>query len=499
MRYIWIGSLMCLLATGWLSCKKMLDVDATRAVTEENMWKTKNDAWAGSFACYSLLRAAMANENAYWAYGDMRGGDFTVTKRGDLQALRSSNLTSNYPAMDAWRDWRRFYAVIAQCNLALSKLPGITEQDNRYPRSEMKLDMAQVRFIRAFTYFYIVRVWGDVPLITAPFEGEFMASTREDWNKVLDFAMGEVLAAAKDLPWKFDGTNPEQQGTYRGQGGSHWQSILATRGACYDLAAHIAAWKKDYVNALNYINIILDNKARNSYEYVTDNNMLVAPSGTSGSTFRGRTNWNIFQLDFNIDHAEISTTGQLEYWTLRSPDVPKAEAEIYVTKDSILNIYSSASDVRASIFFTDMTSVQPMFYKLRMLASEVRNPPLRLFNAAIVVFRFEELSLLRAECYARTKNLPAARTELNTLRARRYIEEVPATATEGELLDLILAERRRELIGEGWRWFDLMSFGKVPAYSKLSATDVQNGGAYWPLAKNTLSLNPQLTQYSYWK
>lgn len=499
MRYIWIGSLMCLLATGWLSCKKMLNVESTRAVTEENMWKTKNDAWAGSFAAYSLLRAAMANENAYWAYGDMRGGDFTVTKRGDLQALRSSNLTSNYPAMDAWRDWRRFYAVIAQCNLALSKLPGIPALDNRYARSEMKLDIAQVRFIRAFTYFYIVRVWGDVPLITAPFTGDFTAGAREDGDKVLDFAMNEALAAAKDLPWKFDGTNPEQQGNYRGQGGDHWRSILATRGASYDLLAHIAAWKKDYVTALNHITTILDNKARNSYEYVTDNNMIVAPSGTSGSVFRGRTNWNIFQLDFNIDHAEISTTGQLEYWTLRSPDVPKAEAEIYVTKDSILNIYSNASDVRASIFFTDMPSVQPMFYKMRMLDGAVRNPTLRLFNEAIVVFRFEELSLLRAECLARVKNVPAARIELNNLRTRRYIDEVPVTVTEEEVLDLILEERRRELIGEGWRWFDLMSFGKVPAYSKLSAADVQNGGAYWPLSKSTTGLNPQLSQYSYWK
>lgn len=499
MRYIWIGSLMCLMATGWLSCKKMLDIESTRAVTEENMWKTKNDAWAGSFAAYGLLRAALANENAHWAYGEMRGGDFTVTKLGELQALRASKLTSNYPAMDAWRDWRRFYAVIAQCNLALSKLPGIPELDNRYARSEMKLDVAQVRFVRAFTYFYIVRIWGDVPLIKEPFKGEFTASTRESSSNVLDFALNEALAAAKDLPWKFDGTNPEQQGNYRGQGVSHWQSILATRGAAYNLAAHIAAWKKDYATALKYINTITDNKARNSYEYVANNDQLVAPAGTSGSVFRGRTNWNIFQLDFNIDHAEISTTGQLEYWTLRYPDVPKAEAEIYVTKDSILNIYSNASDVRASIFFTDMTSMQPMFYKLRMLDGIVRNPTLRFFNAAILIFRYEEMTLLRAECNARLKNLAAARTELNLLRVRRYVDEVPATATEEQVLDLILEERRRELIGEGWRWYDLMSFGKVPAYTKLTAADVQNGAAYWPLSKNTIGLNPQLTQYSYWK
>jgi hypothetical protein len=494
-----MGGLMCLLATGWLSCKKMLDVESTRAVTEENMWKTKNDAWAGSFATYALLRAALANENAYWAYGEMRGGDFTATKRGDLQALRTNQLTANYPAMDTWRDWRRFYAVIGQCNIALAKLPGIPELDNRYSRAEMKLDVAQVRFMRALTYFFIVRIWGDAPLITEPFNGEFKASTREEWKKIMDFAEVEAMAAAKDLPWQYDGTNPEQEGNYRGRDVSHWRSVIATKGACLNLAAHVAAWKKDYDGALTYINTITNNKARTAYDYVTNNDMLVAPSGVSGSTFRGRTNWNIFQLDFNIDHAEISTTGQLEYWTLRYPDVPKAEAEFYVTKDSILNIYSNASDVRNAIFFTDMTSVQPMFYKLRMLDNQVKNPTLRLFNAAIVIFRYEEMTLLRAECNARLDNLGQAITELNTLRARRYIDNVPTDLTKEEVLDEILAERRRELIGEGWRWYDLVSFGKVPAYSRFSEADVQNGAGYWPLSKNTMNLNPQLSQYSFWK
>ncbi len=498
MRYIWMGGLMCLLATGWLSCKKMLDVNSTRAVTEENMWQTRTDAWAGSFAAYGLLRAALANENAYWVYGEMRAGDFTATKRGDLKALPAAALTSNYQTMDVWRDWRRFYAVIAQCNLALAKLPGIPELDERYPRTEMKLDVAQVRFIRAFTYFYIVRIWGDVPLVTDAINGDFTAKGREDWKKVLDFAAAEALAAAKDLPWNYDGKDPEQQGNYRGQGLSHWKSILATRGACYTLLAHIAAWKKDYATALQYIDHVMNNKTRTLYEYVPDNNYLVL-SSTGNATFRGRVNWNIFQVDFNLDHAEISTTGQLENWTLRYPDVPKNEAEIYVTKDSILNIYSNPSDVRISLFFTDMASMQPMFYKLRMLDASVRNPTLRLFNSAIVIFRYEELTLLRAECNARLNKEADARTELNVLRNRRYVGSVTDQVKGEQLLNVILEERRRELIGEGWRWYDLVSFGKVPAYSRLSQADVDNGAAYWPLSKSAVSLNPQLTQYSFWK
>ncbi|MGX5818875.1 RagB/SusD family nutrient uptake outer membrane protein [Chitinophaga lutea] len=498
MRYTWMGCLLCLMATGWLSCKKMLDVDSTRAVTEENMWKTKNDAWAGSFACYGLLRAAMSNENAYWAYGEMRAGDFAVTKRGDLKALRANELTANYAAMDAWRDWRKFYAAIAQCNLALTKLEGIPALDARYSRAEMKLDMAQVRFVRALTYWYIVRVWGDVPLITEPTTGEFKPVARENREKVLQFALQEALAAAEDLPWQFDGTDPEAPGNYRGQGISHWRSILATRGACYTLAAHIAALLKDYQGSLKYINIVMDNKAQTGYAYCTNNEYLTLGSG-GNATFRGRVNWNIFQLDFNFDHAEYSTTGTLEYWTLRYPDVPKTEAEIYVMKDSILTIYPDVSDVRSVLFFTDVTAMQPMFYKIKMMDPAVKNPNLRMFNSCIIIFRYEELTLLRAECNARLGKEADARTEVNTLKAYRFAAPLTDDYTGEALLDAILEERRRELIGEGWRWFDLVSFGKVPAFTNISEADVNMGAEYWPLSKSALSLNSLLTQNTFWK
>lgn len=77
MKNIAVGGMLLFLAVGMLSCKKMLDVPSHRALTEENMWQTKNDARAGLSACYALMRAAMCNENAHWVYGDLRGGDFS--------------------------------------------------------------------------------------------------------------------------------------------------------------------------------------------------------------------------------------------------------------------------------------------------------------------------------------------------------------------------------------------------------------------------------------
>ncbi len=397
MRNIFIGGLFLLLAAGGQSCKDMLDIESTRAVTEENMWATKNDAWAGSFACYGLLRAALCNENAYWAHGDLRAGQFTVTQRGDLQAVRDNRLTANFATMDTWRDWRKFYATIAQCNLAIAKLPGIPAQDDRYSSTEMELDLAQVRFIRAFTYFYMVRIWGDVPLITTVGNGDFTAHPRTDQNEVLNFAFNEARDAILKLPWQFDGTNPEQPGNYRGQGISHWRGILATKGAGFTLQAHIRAWQKDYEGALEALKIVRTNSGKTAYGRVS-----VTDLTSNGGTFRGRRNENIFQLDMNFDHAEISTTGQIENWVLRYPEVSKKEADLYVSKDSILNIFPNASDTRINTFFSDLGAMQPMFYKIKMLNNAVKNPTLRFFNSAISVFRYEEFLLLQAECMLRT-------------------------------------------------------------------------------------------------
>ncbi len=494
MRKIWIGGLLLLMAAGWSSCKNMLDIESTRAVTEENMWASKNDAWAGSFACYGLLRAAMCNENSYWAHGELRAGHFTITKRGDLQAVRKSLLTSNYVTMDTWRDWRKFYAIIAQCNIAIAKLPGIPALDERYSSTEMELDLAQVRFIRAFTYFYMARIWGDVPLITEPVQGDFATVPRTEQNEVLNFAYNEANTAINKLPWQFDGVSPEQPGNYRGQGVSHWRSILTTKGAGLTLMAHIRAWQKDYQGAMDALTILRNNQSKTGYARVSITDLV-----SNGGTFRGRRNENILQMDMNFDHAEISTTGQIENWTLRAPDVTKKEAEIYVTKDSILNIFPQASDLRILNFFTDMGSMQPMFYKMKMLNDAVKNPTLRFFNSAIVIFRYEELLLLEAECQVRLDNPGPALTILNDLRGGRNITPLVNTLTKEQMLEEIFQERRRELMGEGWLWYDLVTFGKVTEYTGLSEADIQNGAIYWPISRAALSLNPKLTQFNYWK
>lgn len=494
MKNIAVAGMILFLAVGMLSCKKMLDVPSHRALTEGNMWQTKNDARAGLSACYALMRAAMANENAHWVYGELRAGDFQVTKRGDLQAVVESNLNASFSTMDEWRDWRRFYTAIAQCNLTIAKLPQVTMTDYRYSKNDLQLDIAQAIYIRAFLYYYMVRIWGDVPLVTAASDGTAKSITRENWQKVLDYAAAEAQRSIDGLPWKYNGKSPEQQGDYRGQGESHHISITITKGMAYTLLAHIYTWKGQYDKALEYANTVINNQSNTGYGFVSLNDLT-----RLDGAFRGRIPANIFQIDMNFDHAEISSTGQLEDWTLRDPYIPKQESEIYVPRDSILKIYGEPHEQRADYFFTKLDDAYPIFYKIKQINTSVKDPVLKMYSSCIIVFRYEELYLLRAEAKARLGMTADAQKDLNQIRGNRSLKAVNAGLSGEDLLDAILLERRRELMGEGWYWYDLMHFKRIPRFTKLTQADVDRGVAFWPLSQEALSNNKSLTQNSFWK
>jgi len=87
---------------------------------------------------------------------------------------------------------------------------------------------------------------------------------------------------------------------------------------------------------------------------------------------------------------------------------------------------------------------------------------------------------------------------LNDARARRGLPVYDA-AKHGTILQAIFNERRRELIGEGWRWYDYIRYKKILNNDPKFAELVNNGGIYWPIAQEVLDQNPLLSQYPYWK
>ncbi|MBW1654697.1 RagB/SusD family nutrient uptake outer membrane protein [Flavobacterium quisquiliarum] len=115
-----------------------------------------------------------------------------------------------------------------------------------------------------------------------------------------------------------------------------------------------------------------------------------------------------------------------------------------------------------------------------------------------------EMYLIAAECYARSGKITEAVNYLNILRAKRFKSGAAYTVTattNKEALDLVLAERRKEFIGRGFRWFDQRRLNLDPAYRKTYTRvfkgqtytlEPNSGGYVFPINQNYIDLSPEL-------
>lgn len=83
-------------------------------------------------------------------------------QNSDLNNLYSYQYTGDNLHLQQW--WQQCYEGIANANLSIEKIPTIPS----IPDAEAKKWVGQAKYLRAFYYFWVVRLWGDVPLLTAP-------------------------------------------------------------------------------------------------------------------------------------------------------------------------------------------------------------------------------------------------------------------------------------------------------------------------------------------
>ncbi|MBE7177399.1 MAG: RagB/SusD family nutrient uptake outer membrane protein [Mucilaginibacter polytrichastri] len=489
------------------SCNKTLDVDSTRVVGEKNMWNSREDTRAALVGVYGLARAALASKEGHWLYGDLRGGSFVSINRQDLRAVIGNQLNAAYPTVTELTDWRRFYAVINAANLFIEHAEEVRQKDPQYSEQNMIVDVGQMRAMRAFIYYYMVRIWGDVPLITSSFDGKFENKPREDQNRVLAFAQQELLYAAEVLPYLYARDDPQQTGNfYYNEDAARWNGVLVRKLTAYAMLAHVAAWQGNYSDVARYTKFIIDNQTRGDMPY-SQTGFLTGENGIFAYKYREV----LWGFNFDWGHIEASTAGHLENLTLATPVVSKALPDIYVPKDSVLSIFNEARDnrfeqdslgnpLRDRVYFTSINNVYPIFSKVKVIQGSVTTPneSLRLFASGIVFTRLEEITLLRAEALAVLGDRPGAIEMLNIIRNLRGLPNYNETAN-GSLIGAIFKERQRELMGEGWRWYDQVRYNKIVGNNAAFNDLITRGGIYWPISRALISQNPLLKQNAYWQ
>lgn len=484
-------------------CESMLDVDSTRTVSEKHTWERMEDTRAALMGVYALTKSALVDRNAFWLYGEVRSGDFAIPLRGDLRAIAENELNANDETLEALRNWRRWYAVINAANIFMERSQEVREKDHRYTANNHQVDMAQARFLRAFAYFYISRIWGDVPLITRSSEHSFTNKGREDKDKVLAWVKQELLAAAEDLPFMYSANDPQQQGNYYNELGSRWNGALVTKISAYAVLAHLSAWSGNYPDASAYTAFVDLNYAKSNINYATTSNLTNA-----SGFFYDKHSSQMFAFPAVWAHAEAAFTGHIEELTLAAPVVNKNIPDIYMTKERIVQIFNEPKDQRfdidtlgnplTEVYFTNFNGRYPIFSKIKCIQGGVADPSFRIFSSALVFSRIEDVTLLRAEALAVLGDREGAVEMLDRIRENRGLP-VYNEANNGDLIDAIFRERHRELMGEGHRWYDLIRYHKIKNNDPEFMNLIAEGGIYWPIAEALLQQNDLLDQNNYWK
>lgn len=459
-------------------CEKFLDQQPISSLSTDLFWKTAEDARLGNAAIYDGLQKTLTDTYIDW--GDARSDNFTYSGTGDYQILVTMNgLTS----LTTTANWNDLYMTIARANVAIKQLPSV----KALPDIDRNHYLAQAYTARALMYFYGVRIWGDVPVWTTPYENinDDPKKPRSPSDSVINNVIIPDLLKARTL------VNKTLTNVFE-----------VSEGAILALLTDVYMWKKDYANALasSAAFIALPYRYDVSANSVTAlKNIFVNPSGNKEAVWA--LNWDYTKDGENFIGLRIGSSSNTSNYEIDSAVTFKFQAD--------------RGDLRrwntfdTSLWNTTVKITQIWkFYDYDPATAKPKIPSRVENNIKIPLYRTADVLLLRAEALNRTGDKTGAFTILNRIRTLRGARALVAAnyATVDAAENAILDERQLELFAECRRWFDLVRTGKVlqvmdPLIRERQREQrlVETGFTdprkiLWPISRDALTRNALLVQ-----
>ncbi|MBW8685983.1 RagB/SusD family nutrient uptake outer membrane protein [Chitinophaga rhizophila] len=184
-------------------CSNFLEDQDPSNLSPDNFYTLPEHADAAVFAAYARARFIAAGagifSNNFQMLDAPTGTATTATpQNSDLNNLLGLVYDGDNLHVRQW--WNGAYRVIAQANLALEKIPGINPMDE----AQKKRTLGEASFMRAWAYFYIVRLWGDAPLILTPQTAnspDFYPNRTKVEDIYTQIVTDLKAAEASGLPW----------------------------------------------------------------------------------------------------------------------------------------------------------------------------------------------------------------------------------------------------------------------------------------------------------
>lgn len=447
------------------SCgKDYLTVDPKGTQLEENYYQNADEALAGLIAVYDQI-GGTSNGYINKFTANLSASDNHFAGGGNATDVNNLQVWSNYtldPATGPQGElWDRGFSGIFRANVLISKLPGIPMEESLRTRY-----MAEVKFLRAYFYFDLVRWFRNIPLFENPLSGDQIYDVvQADPSDVYNLIKQDLISAIEGLP----NTVPAVT-----EGGR------ATVGAAKALLGKVYLQLGEYNMAAQQLEAVNGTPGGTSqYGYSLLSNFadlwVIANKQNSETVFSinatGKANWGnwgciacaegnwLCTMSGPRNYNRVDTTAP-DYFSGWSFFVITPDLETVMNGDprynsTIVNI-QALEDAGSVSYEKGFMNTGYFLEKFLPMQSDVNTGGVDFgnFDQNMYDIRLADTYLLEAEALVMANsNISRAQALLDAVRDRVGLPSVPVT------MDAIKLERRLELVGEGHRWFDLVRWG----------------------------------------
>jgi starch-binding outer membrane protein, SusD/RagB family len=448
---------------GLTACKKFVDVgDPKNSIPGSIVYSTDATAKAVMNGIYSKMISgsgyASGGPNSITLLAGLSADEFRNFQNGSPWIIYYTNTLT--PLNSATNLWSEPYNTIGDVNALIEGL----ENSNTITDATKKELLGEAKFVRAFCYFYLTNLFGEVPLITSSNYKVNALAANNSKNEIYSNILSDLKDAQTLLA-------PD----YSFGGGKR---VVPNQSAATALLARVYLFLGDWPNAEAQATIVI-------------NNPLFQLLPNLSSVFLGNSSEAIWQLMPTSSNTNNTNEGGMF--------IPASGSNpTFVSLSSFLLTAFESGDNRR-LKWVDSTKVNgsyiyyPGKYKVKGGASSL--------TEYSMVLRLAEQYLIRAEAKAQQNNIFGAQSDLNMIRLRAGLANTAAN-DKSSLLAAILHERQVELFTEwGHRWLDLKRTNTVDAV--MSTITPQKGGVTWqsfqqlyPIPQSEILNDPNLHQNS---
>lgn len=468
-----LSILIGILLMGLTACNDWLE-EHPKAVAAETFYNTPDEIGAAVLASLQKIHDGfqMSYPGLLETFADYAYGRGSWASNSEYQGLNSQNQTrTNFV-------WNGLYKSIRDCNIALEQLPNASEMTE----AQINAYQGELRFIRAFDYFQVVRMWNGGPLRTEENMKEFN-QPKADAATLYDFIIKDLLFAVEYAPEK-----ARLAGT-------------PSRYAAASLLSQVYLQLGKYEESFKYAKQVVDS---GMYALVP-----VSQSSDFDKVFGPNLQTSSEEIFYMKSENQTGTWANgCEYVMFCSHPSARVNGEKMHGAGGWYAIYATSENELISKW--DIKDLRKDYNLLQLdfglgdqtyLLSKYHDPSAVAGNDFPLI-RYPDILLVYAETAARLNNAPTADAmeKLNMIhrRAYGYDPNSPSEvdfkladyATLDKFMDLLIQEQMYECFNEAKRWFFLQRLGIAKEQiKKIKGIDVADKHMLFPIPTTEFDYN----------